>query len=301
MGDFVKLEQENLSSKQAFISEILKRKSFIPRPKVANVDQIVIVSSIKEPELDFEQLNRYLCFCEFYKIKPILLFNKSDLSFDDDVIEKVFSIYEPLNYEIYFASATEKTGLDSFKNVLKDKTTAFCGASGVGKTTLINDFAPNLNLRTKTVSEKKLRGTHTTRHCEIIDIKFEKNTFRLVDTPGFLHLKFDFLLPQNVFELFKEFLPYKNKCKFKDCLHLNEIDCAILKNIEKFNISRYESYSKFVSEAKEFKEKIKFEGDKKEETFKISHDKKFAKISTRKREFSRKKLKQEVKKIDDET
>lgn len=97
VGDFVELEQLNENSKQAFVSKVLPRKSFIPRPKVANVNQVIIVCALKEPELDFEQLNRYLSFCEYYNLHPVLCFNKNDLEGEEEIIAKIKKIYEPLN------------------------------------------------------------------------------------------------------------------------------------------------------------------------------------------------------------
>ena len=106
------------------------------------------------------------------------------------MIERVFKIYEPLGFDILFTSAIEGYGIDEFKKILRGKTSVLCGASGVGKSSLINAVS-GINLRTKEVSDKTGRGTHTTRHCEIIEIN---EVSRIVDTPGFSNLKFDFLL-----------------------------------------------------------------------------------------------------------
>ena len=105
-GDYVLLDEINLNSKQAFIAQTEPRKSFIPRPKVANIEQMIIVSAIKEPELDIEQLDRYICLCEYYKIKPVLCFNKNDLADNTEIVDYIFDIYEKLGYDIIFTSAT---------------------------------------------------------------------------------------------------------------------------------------------------------------------------------------------------
>lgn len=296
VGDFVCLEEINKKSKQAFISQINERKSFIPRPKVANIEQMIIVNAIKEPELDLHQLNRYLCLCEYHKLKPILCFNKNDLAKDDTIIDYVFDVYEKLGYEIIFTSALDKIGIDDLEEILENKTSALCGMSGVGKSTLINAINPELHLKTKQVSEKTNRGTHTTRHCEIIPLTLSNGKkANIIDTPGFSYLKFDFLLPQDVASLFPEFNEYKNTCKFTDCLHHSEIGCKVLENIENFAQSRYESYLTFVEEAKEFKEKISHQGHKKENNYKFLHDKKMVKISTKNREKARNVEKQTLK------
>ena len=287
VGDSVEIDEINESSKQGFISKILPRKNYMPRPKVANIDKLIIVSSIKEPDLDFEQLNRYISLAKYNKINPILCFNKEDLAGSTDVVEKVFEIYEPLGFEIYFTSAKENIGIEDIEEIMKDNLCAFAGSSGVGKTSIINTLSSEFNLKTGSVSDKTKRGTHTTRHCEIIKIKTENGIIRLVDTPGFSHLNFDFLMPKEVENLFPEIKIYSDKCKFKDCLHINETGCEVINNLEKINTSRYESYVKFTEEAKEYKTKIKTKGHKQESSSKISGNKNLTKVSVKRRQQSR--------------
>jgi len=283
VGDFVEFEN-------GAISRILKRESYLTRPCVANVSQIVIVTSIKEPDIDFEQLDRYICFAKYHGIKVKLCFNKNDLSYSDEIIEKVFSIYEPLGFDIIFTSALENVGTDDLKEVLRGETTVFCGNSGVGKSSLVNSMFEGLHLKTKEVSEKTQRGTHTTRHCEI----YERDGIKIIDTPGFSNLKFDFILPHKVDELFDDIKRYSDDCKYSNCLHLIEDGCNVLKNIENIAQTRYNSYKTFVKEAQEFKEKVKNEGNKKETSNKESQNRRLAKISTQKRQMSRNNLKQQV-------
>ncbi len=313
VGDFVECAEVNPKKHTAVIEEIYPRKNFLTRPSVANVQQVIIVSSIKEPELNFEQLNRYICFAKYHKIKTKLCFNKNDLSEDDSIIEKIFQIYEPLGFEIIFTSALEKLGIEDFAQMLKGKMTVFCGTSGVGKSSLINSICPDLNIKTKPVSEKTGRGIHTTRHCEIIEIercenakmhRYEEShasvpprfhaSIRIIDTPGFSNLKFDFLLPNQIDELFDEIKQYKSGCKFKDCLHIQEESCSVLENINEIDLSRYQSYLSFVAEANEYKERIKTESIKKESFHKESLNKKIAKISSKKRQSARNTLKQNI-------
>lgn len=296
VGDYVELEQINLDSKQAFISKILPRENFIPRPKVANINQVVIVSAIKEPDLDFEQLNRYLCFCEYYNLHPILCFNKNDLEGEEEIIANIEKIYKPLGYKILYTSALEGNGIESFKNCLQGKITVLCGSSGVGKSSLVNAIKPDLNLKTKAVSEKTERGTHTTRHCEIIILDEEKKS-SIVDTPGFSQLRFDFLMPAKVTELFREFVKIKQEygeCKFSDCLHDTETGCIIKEHSDKIAQSRYESYLQFVKEAKEYKKQITYSGKKTESKSKTVHNRQITKISSKKRTVSRRKSNQNI-------
>ena len=283
VGDFADFEN-------GAIVKIHPRKNYITKPSVSNIDQVIIISSVKEPDLSFLQLNRYIAFAKYHKLHTVLCFNKNDLSDNDKTIEKVFSIYEPLGYDILFTSAVEGYGLEEFKKILQDKTSVLCGGSGVGKSSLISAVS-GINLKTKAVSEKTGRGTHTTRHCEII--KLDK-TSRIVDTPGFSNLKFDFMLPNEIDSLFQEIYRYKSECKFPDCLHIHETDCSVKAHLGKIDETRYESYVAFVEEAKEYKEKIKYAGTKKETSKKNTHDKIAVKISSRKRESARNTKKQNL-------
>lgn len=284
VGDYVEFENGH-------ITKILLRKNYIKRPSVANIDQIIIVSALKEPDLDLHQLNRYIALAKYYNIPTVLCFNKEDLKWDKHIKSDIKKIYEKLGYKTVYTSATEHCGIKAFEKVLEGKISVLCGNSGVGKSSLINAINPDLKLRTKQVSEKTQRGTHTTRHCEIININ---NTSRIVDTPGFSNIKFDFILPADVDLLFEEIAQYRDECKYSDCLHINEDGCSVLANIDKIDKTRYESYLAFVEEAKEYKEKIKYEGKKEEYSKKIVHNRTMAKISSRKRQSSRNTLKQNI-------
>ena len=284
VGDFVEFDKN-------VITNIIERKNQIMRPSVANIDQIIIVSALKEPDLDFAQLNRYIALAEYHHIKPILCFNKSDLHWDKSLKSKIKDIYENLGYETVFCSATEQKGIDTITKLLKSKISVLCGSSGAGKSSLVNALNPNLNIRTKSVSEKTQRGTHTTRHCEIVKVNEDS---RIVDTPGFSNVKFDFILPAEVDLLFPEIAQFRDNCKFKDCLHTNEVGCSVLANLDKIDISRYESYINFLNEAKEYKERIKYEGKKIENFNKSINSKQVAKISEKKRQGARSTLKQNI-------
>lgn len=284
VGDFVEFANGH-------ITKILPRKNFIKRPSVANIDQIIIVSALKEPDLDLHQLNRYIALAKYFNIPAILCFNKEDLKWEKHLKNDIKNIYENLGYKIVYTSATEHCGIKAFEKVLDGRTSVLCGNSGVGKSSLINAINPSLNLRTKSISEKTQRGTHTTRHSEIIKIN-EKS--RIVDTPGFSNVKFDFILPADVDLLFDDIAKFRDDCKYSDCLHINEDGCNVLDNIDKIDATRYESYLAFIDEAKEYKEKIKYEGRKEEHSKKTLHNKAVAKISERKRQSARNTLKQQL-------
>ena len=284
VGDFAEV-------RNGAIERILPRKNSIPRPAVANLDMLIVVSSIKEPALDFTQLNRYLTFAQYHKIPAALCFNKEDLEHEDNLEKNIVSIYEPLGYKILFTSALKKTGLEALEKLAKGKIIAFCGNSGVGKSSLLNALNPNFNLKTKEVSQKTDRGVHTTRHCEILDL----GKFKIIDTPGFSQVRFDFLLPNELAGLFSDIKEYAAHCKFRDCSHKEGvIDCAVIKNLDKIAPSRYESYLEFLVEAQEYKEKVTYGGTKVESTSKMTGGKTAPKISGKKRKASRKVMKQNI-------
>lgn len=283
-GDFVEFDN-------GVISKVLPRKTFIKRPAVANVNQIVIVSALKQPDLDFHQLNRYIALAKYYKIPAVLCFNKEDLGLDTSSQDKILSIYTKLGYKIVFTSALERKGIEDFRKLLKGKVSALCGNSGVGKSSLVNALNPDVNLKTRAVSEKLNRGTHTTRHCEIIALD---ETSSIVDTPGFSNVRFDFMFPHEVDLLFDEMLPLRDFCKYGNCLHINEDGCAVLQHIEDIAESRYESYVEFVNEAFEYKEKVKYNGKKQETSHKVKDNRVYVKISGKKRQASRNTRKQMI-------
>ncbi len=301
VGDTVKLEEINHETNQAVITEVFDRNNYIPRPSIANIDQIVIVCSVKKPVLDYIQLNRYLTHAGIYQIPVVICINKSDLVKDRDVIEQVLNIYEPLGYKIIFTSAKSEEGVENFKNALKDKVSVLCGASGVGKSSLLNTISPNLALKIGKISNKSKRGTHTTRHTEIIELidDNENAIAEVADTPGFSYLKFDNILPDDVDDYFTDIKKLANECKYADCLHIHEDGCNVKANMEELNPIRYDSYKIFVEEAKEYKQKLTFSGHKVEENSKIidSQDNekiKIVKLGINAREKSRKHKKQKL-------
>lgn len=282
VGDFVEFSD-------GVIENIITRKNYISRPSVANIDQIVVVSALKEPDLNLTQLDRYIALAKYHNIKIVLCFNKSDLEWDKHIKNRVFDTYK--DFEIVFTSATEHKGLKEFEKLLDSKMSVLCGGSGAGKSSLVNALNPKLQLRTGEVSDKLQRGTHTTRHCEIVRINEDS---RIVDTPGFSNVKFDFIMPADVDLLFDDIARFSDGCKYSDCLHINEDGCSVLANLDKIDISRYESYRAFVEEAKEYKERVKYQGKKKEDFKKIINDKEVAKISGKKRQGSRNNIKQQL-------
>lgn len=301
VGDSVKIEEIDESAKQAAIVEVLPRKNSIPRPSIANIDKVIIVAALKQPEFDYIQLNRYLSFAKLHNVDAIICVNKDDLASNDNAREHIEKIYTDLTYEVIFTSAKENKGIERLEEVLASGICVLCGQSGVGKSSLLNALFPGLNLRTKEVSQKTFRGTHTTRHTELIEIPLPDGRIaKVADTPGFSALKFDTVEPDAVDELFEEIFELSAGCKFNDCLHIEEEGCNVLQHLEELPPYRYESYRAFVQEALEAKEAQSTMSKKNEEKVKFSGGKKLAKISSRKREESRRKSRQNLQNIETE-
>ncbi len=302
---YVQIEKENKLFECKIREKLKKEKKdiFVPRPSIANIDQIVIVAAAAQSMFDFIQLNRYLCQAKLYDVPAIICINKSDLEETLKFKSQILNIYKNLEINVVFTSALNGFGIDELKNLLESKISVLCGMSGVGKTSLLNKIHPDLNLRTKEVSPKTGKGTHTTRHVEILSAPFnEGKIIQVADTPGFSNLKFDTVMPSVINELFDEIQEFSKGCNYSDCLHINEEGCNVLSNREKIDLTRYESYIKFIQEALEYKTKIRKEGHKEEKSSKSLHAggkemKHFIKLSTKARKKARNTEKQKMNSI----
>lgn len=299
VGDKVKLEEYNAETNQGVITEVLERKNYIPRPAIANIDQVIIVTSLKEPHVDYIQLNRYLSQAKLYNIPVIICVNKEDLIEHNKEKMELLGIYEPLGYKVLFTCAINNEGISELEDVLANKVSVLCGSSGVGKSSILNSIIPDLNLKTKKVSLKTERGTHTTRHTELISINLGNHKkAQVADTPGFSHLRFDNIMPDEVALLFSEIHELSYGCQFNNCLHLSEVGCNVIACLNDISPSRYESYVAFVNEAVEYKEKLNQQGHKQEQKYKTIDKKnkkvKIVKLNSRARDKSRKSQKQEL-------
>jgi ribosome biogenesis GTPase len=225
--------------KENIILEINKRKNELIRPPVANIDQAIIVCSVKEPEIDLYLLDKLLCIIEFNNIKPIICFTKIDLLEDNKEYLKIKKYYSSIGYQVY----ENKDKL--IKEIFKDKITVIAGQSGAGKSTLLNILDSNLKLKTNEISKALGRGKHTTRHVELINIYGGM----CADTPGFSSLSLKNINKNDIKYNFIEFDLYNDLCAYRDCNHDLESDCEVKRQVGK-NIlkSRYDNYIKFRSE-----------------------------------------------------
>ena len=243
VGDNVLISVLDESEKTGIIDEIFERQSFILRPRVANIDQAILVFSAVTPDINIDLMDRFILACEIANVGIIICINKSDKINIHEYIW-IKNIYEKIGYKVIFTSAEIKTGLEEVKASLENKVSVFAGPSGAGKSSLTNAIIPSANMQVGELSEKILRGKHTTRHTELI--KVCENTY-IVDSPGFSSLILENLAKDDLHKYFREFEEFSVDCKFLDCKHLNEPACAVKNALDSNLISkqRYERYINF--------------------------------------------------------
>ena len=238
VGDIVTIKDNT-------IVEIHKRKNELIRPVVANVDKVFIVTSLKEPDLNLNLLDRIICQAEYANIEIVLIFTKVDLV-DVKEFENIFDYYRQIGYKVYLSNKD----VELIKKEIENCVCVVAGQSGVGKSTLINLF-DNFNIKTDEISKALGRGKHTTRCSELLKV----GNGYIADTPGFGLVDLD----MDIVSLSQSFVEFFDcKCKFNPCLHLNEPHCIVKEKVENKEIlkSRYDNYLTFVNEIKN--KKIKY-------------------------------------------
>lgn len=235
----------NVSNGKGVIEDILERSSELIRPTVANVTQAFVVFAIKNPDINFDLLNRFLILCEHNNIKSIVCLNKEDLATNEEK-EEVKKRINDIGYDVLFINAKKAIGIEILKERLESEETVLCGPSGAGKSTLINTLIDRSHMETGAVSDKIGRGKHTTRHSELIEIE---NGY-LVDSPGFSNIDISFIDKDELRYCFPEFEEYNHKCKFRGCLHNKEPQCAVKAAAHegKINEYRYSFYIRILEE-----------------------------------------------------
>ena len=253
VGDWVDFEIESDAQSTALIDQILPRHNYInrqsPRHKhqhhivAANLDQTVLVVTIREPRTSQGFIDRFLVAAEMYHVKPVLVFNKSDLyrAKELQLFEALRDMYQPLGYPVLLVSAEKQEGLAELNTVLKDKTTLLSGHSGVGKSSLLNVLFPGMNRKTQDVSGWSGKGQHTTTFAEMFDLP---QGGKIIDTPGMREFGIVDLSKQELSHYFPEMKNRIQNCQFNNCLHSNEPGCAIKDAVNQGLIheDRYVSY-----------------------------------------------------------
>ena len=258
VGDKVLVSNEDDSF---IIDELFDRKNIIVRKSVnlskqphilaSNVDQAILVVTMKSPQTSTGFIDRFLVSAQAYGVDVIILFNKTDL-YDQvtlALLEERRSIYQKIGYRC-LSKSTLNDDLSDIKELMKDKVNVISGHSGVGKSTLLNSIQPNLNITTQEISEQHQQGQHTTTFSEMYDLDFGAS---IIDTPGVRGFGLSEIDKYELGDYFVEFLKLKSDCKFNNCLHVNEPKCAVKLSLEKGEIatSRYKNYLNMLEQDEE--------------------------------------------------
>lgn len=243
VGDFVEFESTSLTD--GYLLEIFPRKNELVRPPVANVDQVIVVASLVEPDFSYHLLDRFLVSLEQKQIEPVIYLSKVDLLGDTTLLEEIKATYRLAGYRVIVG---DEDGLNQVKALLKNRLTVLAGQSGAGKSTLLNQLVPGLALETGEISEALNRGKHTTRHVELIDVA----KGLVADTPGFSSIDFFDLEVTDLPKMFPEFVVLQDTCRFRECSHTHEPDCAVKEALAEGKIAqiRYDNYLLFLQELK---------------------------------------------------
>jgi ribosome biogenesis GTPase / thiamine phosphate phosphatase len=253
VGDIVDFDKEDVEEQTVMVTKIHDRKNYINRqsPRVksqqhiiaANIDQSLLIATIKEPRTSQGFIDRFLVACEMYHVPAIILFNKLDLYKDKDLakFEKMRQVYENIGYNVAGISLKNTPDFDVIKGFLKDKVTLVSGHSGVGKSTFINAIIPDATIRTQNISGWSGKGQHTTTFAEMYELAFGG---KIIDTPGMKEFGLIGVERQELSGYFPEMRQRLNDCQFNNCLHINEPGCAVKQAVIDGQIDeeRYVSY-----------------------------------------------------------
>lgn len=252
VGDEVEIEEEP-EQKTAIITDILARRNYVARSSphrksqhhivAANIDQSILFATMKEPRTSQGFIDRFVVSCEAFHVPAMIVFNKADIYGKKEMgkYEELKAMYEQVGYRVFLTSVINHQGTQEVKALLRDKTTLVSGHSGVGKSSLLNDVFPELQLRTQEVSGWSGKGQHTTTFAEMFDLPFGG---KIIDTPGVKEFGIVDISRQELSHYFPEMRSRLNDCQFNNCLHINEPGCAIKQAVAAGDVSeeRYLSY-----------------------------------------------------------
>ena len=253
VGDEVEIEPESEDGYTAIITKIYDRKNYINRqsPRVkhqhhivaANIDQSLLLATLKEPRTSQGFIDRFLVASEMYHVTPVIVFNKIDIygKKEQQKLEEFTSMYTAIGYRVFPISTKNNQGINEITEVLKDKATLISGHSGVGKSSLLNKIIPDLNLRIQDVSGWSGKGLHTTTFAEMFDLPFGG---KIIDTPGMREFGLVGISRQELSHYFPEMRKRLVNCQFNNCLHINEPGCKVKDAVieGEINENRYVSY-----------------------------------------------------------
>lgn len=253
VGDEIDIEPEEGEDQSAIITHIYDRRNYINRQSpshkyqhhiiAANIDQTILVCTLREPRTSQGFTDRFLVAAEAYHIPAVLVFNKSDLHREKERLQfqERKEMYEAIGYTVILMSVEKNEGIKDIQEVLQDKTSLVSGHSGVGKSSFINALIPSFALKTQEVSGWSGKGLHTTTFAEMYDLPFGG---RIIDTPGIREFGLVDISKQELSHYFPEMRPLISDCQFNNCLHTNEPGCAVKAAVEsgKINVERYVSY-----------------------------------------------------------
>ena len=249
VGDNVEIEVLDEKEKIGNLIQILPRKNELIRPAAANVDQALVIFAVRQPDPNYQLLDRFLIAMEQQEIPSIICFNKKDLA-EQKELDQMYQIYSSCGYQVLLTSAEQEKGISRIRKILEGKTTVVAGPSGVGKSSLTNLLQEEVSMEIGEISKKLKRGRHTTRHAQLLTVG--EHTY-LMDTPGFSSLFVEGMEIEVLRFHYPEFAEYEGKCRFQGCVHVHEPECAVKQAVEKGKIhrQRYENYVSFYEELKE--------------------------------------------------
>jgi len=248
VGDWADIQVTHQEDMEGYLINIRERENLLLRPRVANVDQAIILFASQEPAFNHELLDRLIVLVEETGIDICIGLNKMDLG-GEESYQMLKNIYEDVGYKVFSFAALEGRGISELIPCIEGKISVLAGPSGAGKSSIVNRLFNAELMETGTVSEKIGRGKHTTRHAELLE--YSENSF-IADTPGFSSLELNHIPARSLAEYFREFAPYLNQCRFNDCSHISEPDCAVKEQVgKKIHPLRYEHYINLYKEVKE--------------------------------------------------
>jgi len=264
VGDRVSFILDIENNSQGIIIEVKKRRNHIIRKSVklskqfqviaSNIDQIYLIITLNYPITFTQFIDRILVTAEAYRIPLNLVFNKMDIYSSSEKIEikKLKNIYELIGYKCYKISALNKDSVNKVSKSMKNKVNMIIGHSGVGKSTLINTISPNLMIKTSNISDLHKQGQHTTTYSEMFDLS---DKIKIIDTPGIKGFGLVDMDSNEIKNYFPEFKNLNGNCKYNNCLHLNEPNCAVINalNLNKISESRYKSYLNLIDESSTYR------------------------------------------------